>query len=99
MKKVGFVGLRGFGIVLVKPNKNAILSVCHYFRRLLKRATESTEPSTSAIANSATLGSTLPLMLERATASSPRAQQRRSGAAKVRQTGSAVSLDQDRLQD
>src|SRR6266851_3882250 len=50
MKKVVFVGLRGFGIVLVKPNKNAILSPCHYFRRLLKRATASTEPSTSAIA-------------------------------------------------
>src|SRR6266849_1126965 len=63
-----FVGLRGFGIVLVKPNKNAIFSVCHYFRRLLERVTASTEPGTSAIANSDTLDSTLPLMLKRATA-------------------------------
>src|SRR5712692_9346520 len=99
MKKVVFVGLRGFGVVLVKPNKNATLSVCHYFRRLLKRATASTEPGTSAIANSDTLDSTLPLMLKRATASSLRARQRQSGAAKAQANRRAVSLDQDRLQD
>ncbi len=69
MKKVVFVGLRGFGSVLVKPNKNAILSVCHYFWRLLKRAR----------------------YLQRCSGDPERP--------KCRETGSAVSLNQNRLQD
>jgi hypothetical protein len=60
-------------VSLVKTKKKRYRT--HYFRRSLKRATASTDPSTSAIANGATLGSTLPLMLKPATASSLRALQ------------------------